>query len=226
MAKRWATRGIIKDVAIVAVGIIIIWFSLQAAFGTQNPFYVVASRSMVPELSVYDVLVVQARVPFEEVKVGDVIVFDRPSDHNRVIVHRVVAIIDDEPKTLMAKGDANAASIPGTDYPITEKEYIGSVVYVIPQAGYVTQVLKPPVNYIIIAIIIAVMIVKQMMKKKEPEVPEPPKDDKTSHYTFDELLDSYKKKDTKHLGHAESKKHGDDSSGHAESNGTSKSKDS
>ena len=143
-----------------------IWIGLQVAFGTQNPFYVVASGSMIPELEVYDVLIVQGHEPFEDIEIGDVIVFNRPSDHDRVIVHRVVSILDDEPKTLRTKGDANPASIPGTDFPITAEEYIGKVVYTLPQVGYVTQLLKPPINYIIIAIVVGVMIVKQMAKRK------------------------------------------------------------
>lgn len=151
---------------IVAIGVIVIWLSLQAVFGTQNPFYVVSSGSMIPELQVHDVLVVQGHIPFEEVKVGDVIVFERPAGHDRVIVHRVASIIDDNPKTIRTKGDANPASIPGTDFPITEAEYIGKVAYVIPQVGFVTRVLSPPINYIIIAIIIGAMIFKQITKKK------------------------------------------------------------
>jgi signal peptidase len=83
-----------------------------------------------------------------------------------VIVHRVVSITDDDPKTLRTKGDNNVASIPGTDFPITEKEYIGKVEYVIPQIGYVTQVLKPPTNYILIVLVIGVMIVKEIIKRK------------------------------------------------------------
>lgn len=145
----------------------VIWIGLQVAFGTQNPFYVVASGSMIPVLEIYDVLIVQGHEPFEDIETGDIIVFNRPSDHNRVIVHRVVSIIDDDPKTLRTKGDANPASIPGTDFPITEEEYIGKVAYVLPQVGYVTQVLKPPINYVIIAIVIGIMIVKQMTKKKK-----------------------------------------------------------
>ena len=172
MAKSSFSKGIVKDILIVALGVAIIWTSLVLVFGTQNPFYVVASGSMIPELLVYDVLVVQGNYPFDEIGIGDIIVFDRPSDHNRVIVHRVVSIIDDEPKTVRTKGDANPASIPGTDFPITEKEYIGKVEYVIPQVGYVTQILKPPTNYIIIAIVIGIMIAKQMLKKKrEKELP-------------------------------------------------------
>ena len=169
MANKIIPKKIIKDILIVVVGVLAIWIGLQAAFGTQNPFYVVASGSMIPVLEVYDVLVVQGHDPFEEVEIGDIIVFNRPSDHNRVIVHRVVSIIDENPKIIRTQGDANPASIPGTDFPISEEEYIGKVVFTLPQVGYVTQVLKPPTNYIIIAIVIGVMVVKQMMGKKKKE---------------------------------------------------------
>ena len=179
LAKRSVTKGVIKDIAIVGVGVLVIWFGLTLAFGTQNPFYVVASGSMIPELEVYDVLIVQGHEPFEDIETGDIIVFNRPSDHDRVIVHRVVSVIDDDPKTLRTKGDANPASIPGTDFPITQEEYIGKVEYVLPQVGYVTQLLKPPINYVIIAVVIGIMVVKQITKKK--------KEKKT---TFSDPLDS------------------------------------
>ncbi len=161
-------RGFVKDLMIVIIGVIIIWVGLQAIFGTSNPFYVVSSGSMVPKLQVFDVLVVQGHDPFETVEVGNVIVFNRPSGHDRVIVHRVVSIIDDDPLTftVRTKGDANPASIPGTDFPITEEEYIGKVAHVIPQVGYITRILAPPINYIIIVIIIGIMVFKQFTKKK------------------------------------------------------------
>jgi len=160
------SKGIIKDIVIVAIGVIAIWISLQVVFGTQNPFYVVASGSMIPVLQVYDVLIVQGHESFDDIKVGDIIVFNRPTTHDRVIVHRVASIIDDNPKTIRTKGDANPGSIPGTDFPITKEDYIGKVAYVIPQVGYVTQLLKPPINYVIIVIVVGIMIVKQMYKKK------------------------------------------------------------
>ncbi|MEM3007762.1 MAG: signal peptidase I [Candidatus Nitrosotenuis sp.] len=162
-----SAKNIIKDVIIVAVGVAAIWIGLQIVFGTQNPFYVVSSGSMIPVLEVYDVLVVDGKVPFEDIQVGDIIVFHRPSGPERVIVHRVVAILDEDPKVIRTKGDANPVSIPGTDYPITDKEYIGKVAYVIPQIGYVTRILTPPINYIIIAVIIGIMIVKQYSKGKK-----------------------------------------------------------
>ena len=167
MVKKSISKGVIKDILIVAVAVLVIWIGLQVAFGTQNPFYVVASGSMIPVLQVYDIIVIQGHDPFKEIQVGDIIVFDRPSDHNRVIVHRVESILNEDPKTVRTKGDANPTWIRRTDYPIIEEEYIGKVAYIIPQVGYITEILKPPMNYIIIAIVIGIMIIKQFTGNKK-----------------------------------------------------------
>ncbi len=148
----------VKDIVILGAVMLVIVAGIQVSFGTINPFYVVASSSMVPELNVHDIIIVQGNLAFAEVQVGDIIVYDRPSDHDKVIVHRVASIINDEPKTIRTKGDANHESIPGIDFPITEIEYRGIVLYVIPQAGYVTQFLQPPNNYIIIGIIGSIIL--------------------------------------------------------------------
>jgi len=160
-------KGIVKDVIIVAACLAVIWIGLTAYFGAQNPFYVVSSGSMYPELAMYDIIVISGHGLFEDVKIGDIIVFDRPKDHDKVIVHRVVAVVDDDPLTLRTKGDNNQNSMVGTDYPITEEEYKGTVIHVIPQVGYITKILQPPVNYIIIAVIIGIMIIRQISKNKK-----------------------------------------------------------
>mgnify|MGYP000265305230 CR=1 FL=1 len=205
MAKRSISKGVIKDIIIVGIGVLIIWIGLQVAFGTQNPFYVVASGSMIPVLQVYDVLIVQGHEPFEDIEIGDIIVFDRPSDHNRVIVHRVVEILSENPKEIRTKGDANPGSIRGTDFPITEEEYIGKVAYTIPHVGYVTQLLKPPVNYVIIAIVIGVMVVKQMTKKKtEKEAPFSESSDSDDPNEVEKLTDIDKiERDSEYSEHVE-----------------------
>jgi signal peptidase len=165
-------KSIVKDIIIVAVCVAVLWIGLTAYFGAQNPFYVVSSGSMYPELAMHDIIVISGHMLFEDVKIGDIIVFDRPKDHDRVIVHRVVAVVDDDPKTLRTKGDNNQRSMVGTDYPITEKEYIGTVVHVIPQIGFITQILQPPINYIIIAVIIGVMVIRQIYKKDKKKLME------------------------------------------------------
>ena len=153
-AKRSLIIGIISLILAIIIPI-----GLQVGYGTQNPFYVVASGSMIPVLQVYDIIIIQGHESFEDIKVGDIIAFNRPSDHDRIIVHRVASIIDYNPKTIRTKGDANPASIPGTDFPITKEEYIGKVVYVIPQLGYVTQLLKPPANYIFMVIFLGIIVI-------------------------------------------------------------------
>ncbi len=181
MKKRSTSSGLVKDIIIVVIGIAIIWIGLRVAFGTENPFYVVSSGSMIPNLNIFDVIVVQGNVPFDHVKIGDIIVFNRPSGHDRVIVHRVAEILNKDPLEIRTKGDANPGSIPGTDFPIIKEDYIGKVVYVIPQIGYVTRILTPPINYIIIAVIVGIMIVKQLGKSKSQAV----FSEKTSDYHID-----------------------------------------
>ena len=139
------SKNLIKDVIIIVVAIAVIWIGLQAVFGTANPFYVVSSGSMIPALEIYDVIVVEGNTPFDDVKKGDIIVFYSPKLYEqgkeRVIVHRVTLIMGDDPKIVRTKGDSNPGSIAGTDYPITEKEYLGKVEYVVPQVGYILSLI-------------------------------------------------------------------------------------
>ena len=171
MASKKTSKNLIRDAIIIGVGVLIIWVGIQVIFGTSNPFYVVSSGSMIPELLVYDVIVVKGNIEFDEIEKGDIIVFYAPAKYDRgierVIVHRVNTILDEDPRVIQTKGDANPRSIAGTDYPITEKEYLGKVEYVVPQIGYITQILQPPINYIIIAIIIGAMITKQVMNSRK-----------------------------------------------------------
>ena len=205
MAKRSIPKGVVKDIVIVGVGVLVIWIGLQVVFGTQNPFYVVASGSMEPVLYKHDVIIVQGHEPFEDIEIGDIVVFTRPSDNNkeekRVIVHRVASITDEDPKTIRTKGDANPGSIAGTDFPITDKEYIGKVEYILPQIGYVTQLLKPPINFVIIGIVIGVMILKHFIKKKnEKDLPFTESSDSVNPETIEELSDINKiEKDSEHV---------------------------
>jgi signal peptidase I len=148
-----------RDIIIVVAGVAIVWLGLRLAFDTNNPFYVVSSGSMIPTLQINDVLVVRNGGSWDNLKVGDIIVFDRPDGEDRVIVHRVaeIHVNPDGERVLRTKGDNNPASIPGTDYPIHKSNYIGKVVYVLPGAGLITKVISPPVNYIIIAIILIIL---------------------------------------------------------------------
>jgi len=160
--------SIIKDIAIIVIGVVLIWFAVKVVFNVDNPFYVVSSGSMIPVLNVGDILIVKDGNTFNSLKVGDIIVFNRPQGGDRVIVHRIIEVTDRfGEKIIVTKGDANDGIIPGTDFPIREKDYIGSVAYTVPKVGLVLKYLNPPVNYIIIAGIIGILIYTNMKKKNE-----------------------------------------------------------
>jgi signal peptidase len=198
LSKLSLKSGIVKDIIIIAIGIAIIWVGLRVAFGTENPFYVVSSGSMIPNLNIFDVIVVQGHVSFDQLKVGDIIVFNRPDGHDKVIVHRVAEILNQNPLVIRTKGDANPGSIPGTDFPITKNDYIGKVVYVVPQIGYVTRILTPPINYIIIAVIVGIMLVKQFGKPKS-EIEKLSDEDKTKNSDETENIDKSLSSDKSYL---------------------------
>lgn len=157
----------VKDVIIIGIGVLVVWLGIWLVFGA-NPFYVVSSGSMEPVLKVNDVLIVRDGGSWQGLTIGDIIVFNRPEGGDRVIVHRIVDIDVDSngERMVRTRGDANPASIPGTDYPIMQDDYIGKVIYVIPGIGVITKVISPPVNYIIIAIILAILFFNRLGKKK------------------------------------------------------------
>ncbi len=146
-----------SQVLIVALGIAIIFVGCKAALGSGSPIYVVASGSMVPTLHVNDVIFVQGNLPFDNIKVGDVIAFVNPSDKGELIVHRVAQILNQNPIEIRTKGDANTHSIAGIDLPITKNNYIGKVTLVIPQVGLLGKIFPAPINYIVIASILGII---------------------------------------------------------------------
>lgn len=202
--KKDNKRKDIKIIIIIVVIFAIAFISIRTVLSDSNPFYVVASGSMIPVLNVNDLIIVWAKdnnTSFDSANIGDIIVFKAPdpSEENKTIVHRVSAIIENgnnltgdvilcapiavndviQEKTILTKGDANECSIPGIDFPITRENYVGKVVYTIPQIGIIPQVLKPPVNYIIMAIIAGLLIFSFIhgSKKDKQEEKEKLKDD-------------------------------------------------
>jgi signal peptidase I len=152
-------------VAIVVIAIAIMYVGIRIAFGTFNPFYIVASGSMIPTLNISDFVIINHNIPFSNLKVGDIMVFKSPgslipNEQHETIVHRIVHISTGiEGRVITTKGDANDGSIPYIDYPLKEQNYIGKVVYVIPKLGLVTKMLSPPTNYYIIIGVIMITVV-------------------------------------------------------------------
>lgn len=169
-------------IVVVIASAVTIWFGIiRYTFGVNNPFYVVSSGSMIPNLNVGDYIIIKHsdsnsindNSSFNRLKIGDIIIFKTPGvsaeGEHKVIVHRVAQIINadstDGERIIRTKGDANPYSIRYLDYPIKEENYIGKVVYVIPKVGLITRAIAPPVNYVIIGVI-AIILIYYIKKQK------------------------------------------------------------
>src|SRR5690349_18323762 len=109
----------LKGIIIILASFAVLFSSSEIIFGTANPFFVVSSGSMTPKINIYDMIVVKENIPFDDIKVGDVIAFKSPTT-NELIVHRVAQVLDQNHLEIRTKGDANHDSIPGIDMPISK----------------------------------------------------------------------------------------------------------
>ena len=163
---------IIKNVIVFVLGVLIvisIYHYLESEFHNPKPFFVIYDDTMAPALRVNDLVFIGDGQMFNNTKVGDMIVFNKPAGEDRIIVHRINEITSENGKRIIiTKGDASPVSIPGIDFPVDSKNYIGKVKMVIPRIG---QLLVPPINYIILAAIISVtaMLIFFHGRKKAPQ---------------------------------------------------------
>jgi signal peptidase I len=114
----------------------------EYATGTQ-PFYVVADSpsSMSPAINYGDVAVIY-RTSFSNLGPGSVIAFHDPRGNPGIIVHGVVATLScGGAKCLATKGENNATN-PTTDpWNVTQSNYVGQVILVVPYVGYMSPAL-------------------------------------------------------------------------------------
>jgi len=109
--------------------------NIQDYFGTINPFYIATSSSMEPIINKGDLLIVSAITKFEELEIGDIIIFNRPDRGDQTIVSRIIDISDKlGERVLVTKGDENRGIIPGTDFPIHKEDYIGTLLLNVPSS--------------------------------------------------------------------------------------------
>ncbi len=175
----------IKTLVLILVPLTIVGLCISVIFalGLPSKFYVVVSESMIPTLRTGDAVLISNEnatcSSFNCLKVGDIIVFEpstqkENSKSGKIIVHRIQAIsLDaDNQRILRTKGDSNPNSIETVDYPITENQYVGKVIYVIPYLGVIlmyfdllARVFIQPVLYIIIGAVVTTVLLLEYQKR-------------------------------------------------------------
>jgi len=130
----YAVTMLLVGVAVFAV--------VEYASGTQ-PFYVISDNpsSMSPTIN-YGSLVVVYRPSFSSISAGDIIAFHDPRGNPGTIIHRVVSLEECGTSTcLTTKGDNNATNPTPDPWVVTEQDYVGKVILVVPFAGYLSPAL-------------------------------------------------------------------------------------
>lgn len=125
-------RKIIENTGFwLSIALCVFLFAVLIAqlFGIHR--YIVVSGSMEPSLYAGDIVFVNSNVEFENVKIGDVIIFQYEGKN---IIHRVVdeAWIETE-RFLKTKGDNNKSA---DGYLTTEENFCGVAIGQIPKIGF------------------------------------------------------------------------------------------
>ncbi len=168
MRSKHDKKKTLRDILVVIVivlSFISVYFGLRFFLSTDTPLVVVGSGSMSPTLEVGDIIIVGGVKP-EEIKVGDIIVFDEPTK-GITTVHRVVDIqpLSNGTLTFKTKGDANTAEDAYAVYP---KSIHGRFLGKIPYVGYLF--LSPLILIIIVTVVIVLIIVWPEDKKRKHKI--------------------------------------------------------
>ncbi|MGI0091458.1 MAG: S24 family peptidase [Nitrososphaerales archaeon] len=152
------------------------------------PFTIVTGTSMEPTIMPGSIAVID-RVPFNQLKQGDVIVFvprvalmyscdgtpgsslTSEAGTPCFIIHRILSIQTDPQgvKIITTKGDNNLGSIPNYDTGINSSMYIGKVVLQFPIAGYVTvSPYNEYIAFVILVILVSQLLYERKHSKKQP----------------------------------------------------------
>jgi signal peptidase I len=97
-------------------------------YENEGNMYKIKSGSMSPTFE-DGYLVGVGKFNFNDLRLGDIIAFHRPTGEDVIIISRVMELQTgpQNETVITTKEDANPASIPGTDFPIREYNYIGRV---------------------------------------------------------------------------------------------------
>jgi signal peptidase I len=154
------------------------------------PFTIVTGTSMQPTILAGSVAVID-KVPFNQLKIGDVIVFvpllaetsscdsgPAPTLTSEAsvpcyVIHRIVSIqTANGQEILTTKGDNNPGSIcfgyDVIDCDINSSMYVGKVIFEIPLAGYLTE---SPYNYYVALLILLLLIAEIYFERTAPKSP-------------------------------------------------------
>jgi signal peptidase I len=144
----------VKKLCLCFLPLFLGYLFLQNTLNIDEPLAVSTGRSMEPSIHEGDILVFRG-VSFEEIEVGDVILFEVPEEMGELlpprITHRVIEVRRENGETfLRTKGD----NAPLDTYEIPASNVVGLNVAVIPYVGLPLLFAQRPVGIIVILFLV------------------------------------------------------------------------
>ncbi|HEY2056647.1 MAG TPA: signal peptidase I [Solirubrobacterales bacterium] len=132
--------------------------ALPMAFGASS--MVVKSGSMTPTIRTGDVVVVRSISP-AEARVGEIVTFKDPDGGDRLLVHRVRAIVRHGARYYFTtQGDANTTR---EHWSVAATGTIGTVVYRVPLLGFAASWIGSPPGRIGLIIVPALLLMGSLL---------------------------------------------------------------
>ncbi|MET8855845.1 MULTISPECIES: signal peptidase I [unclassified Streptomyces] len=156
--RHWAHRVLSALLSLVVV-LLAVGFAVAAVAVKSGKWEAssVLSGSMEPKLPTGSVVIAQ-RAPVTSLKVGDIVIFHRPDEPERQVVHRIVKITPSaDGPVLETKGDANRTQDPWHVRPEGDTAWI--VRHDVPYIGYVTTSIRTETGFRVLLGAAAVLIV-------------------------------------------------------------------
>ena len=120
----------------------------------------VVSGSMEPNLPTWSLSIVSTRAKYENIQVGDIVVYERESDGKRII-HRVIEITDEG---MVTKGDHNRVADEGFT---TAENFFGKYLFHVPWLGKLPILIRTPLGYAVIGVVLALLIVTTIADERK-----------------------------------------------------------
>lgn len=131
---------------------------------------VVLSGSMEPSIKTGSVVIIK---PVKQYEIGDVVTFGKDDKNNVPTTHRIAEmhVVSGETR-FVTKGDANDDR---DIHEITSREIVGKVLFDIPYLGFILDMAKKPIGFVILIGIPALVIVSDEVTKIYREIKKLPK---------------------------------------------------
>lgn len=149
-STRRRTRGFVVGV-LLAIVCALALFTVVIPFILGGQSYTVLTGSMRPSLEQGHLIAVRP-TPIDDVRVGDIVTYQRHSGQPEVVTHRVVAVGVDGTgeRILTTQGDANNVA---DAEPVRAVQVRGVLVYAIPWLGWINIWATPAVKSVVVAVI-------------------------------------------------------------------------